>query len=138
MVVDHIQEHFQASGVQALDHRLELGDLLAAVAPRIPRNRSEVADRTVAPIIRESFVEQEAVVIEMVQRQQLYRGRAKRAQVLDDGLTGQAEICATLLLGYIGVTHADALYVCLVDDGFAPWHPGWPVVAPVKLIVDDH
>src|SRR5207248_859051 len=63
---------------------------------------------------------------------------AEGAQVLHDGLTGQAEICAPLVLGYVGVAHTDALHVRLVDDRFAPWHRGCPVVAPVELIVDDN
>src|SRR5215831_8086911 len=62
VVVNHVKKDFDASGMQPLDHLLELIDLLAAVAGRIARNWREVADRVVAPVVAQAAVEQEPVV----------------------------------------------------------------------------
>ena len=77
VVVDHVDEHFQSCLVQALDHRLEFGDLLSAIAGGIASGRREVADRAIAPVIRQTFIEQELVVEEVVHRQQLDRRHAQ-------------------------------------------------------------
>ena len=55
VVVDHVQDHLDAGGMQRLDHLLELGDLLAErAAGGKPRAWREKPDRVVAPVIRET------------------------------------------------------------------------------------
>jgi hypothetical protein len=56
-------------GVQALDHLLELADLLAVVAGgAVARHGSEVAERVVAPVVAQAAVEQVALVDEVMHR----------------------------------------------------------------------
>jgi hypothetical protein len=52
VVVDHIQDHLDAGGVQRLDHLLELGDLAAGL-PRagIARLRGKEVDGVVSPVV---------------------------------------------------------------------------------------
>ena len=52
VVVDHIQDHLDAGGMQRLHHLLELGDLTARL-PRagIPHLRGEEVDGVVPPVV---------------------------------------------------------------------------------------
>ena len=90
VVVDHVEDDLDARGVQSLDHRLELVDLVADAA-RIPGVRREEADRVVPPVVAEARLDEVAVVEELVHRQQLERGHAEPVEVLDDRRVGQPE-----------------------------------------------
>ena len=80
--------------VQRLDHPLELADLLAARAGRgVQRVRREVADRAVAPVVGQPALDEEALVDDVVHRQQLDRGDAELAQVGDRGLARPRRRC---------------------------------------------
>src|SRR5215468_2319341 len=62
VIVNHIENHFQTSRVQAAHHRFELGDLLAHLPTAgILSMRSEKADRVVAPIISKAVIDQEFI-----------------------------------------------------------------------------
>src|ERR1700748_234336 len=53
MIVNHVENHFDVSSVQAAHHRFELGDLFAHLPTAgILSMRSEKADRVVAPVVR--------------------------------------------------------------------------------------
>src|SRR6476661_2391252 len=53
MIINHIENHFDAGSVQAAHHRFELDDLLPLLsATGIFCVRSEKADCVVAPVIR--------------------------------------------------------------------------------------
>ena len=55
VVVDDVEDHLDAGAVQRLHHPLELAHLLAARAGRgVERVRREVADRAVAPVVRQA------------------------------------------------------------------------------------
>ena len=87
VVVDDIEDHLDSRSVQRLHHSLELPHLLAAGAGRgVERVRGEVADRAVAPVVREPALDQVALVGDVVDRQQLDGGDAELAQVVDRGL----------------------------------------------------
>ena len=82
VVVDDVEDHLDAGAVQRLDHPLELAHLLAARARRrVERVRREVADRAVAPVVRQPALGEEALVGDVVDRQQLDRRDAELAQV---------------------------------------------------------
>ena len=79
VVVDHVEDHLDAGAVQRLDHPLELAHLVAAAAGGgVLGVRREVADRAVAPVVRQPPVDQERLVDDVVDRQQLDRGDAER------------------------------------------------------------
>ena len=61
--------------VQGLDHALELLDLLA-LRPRrrVGGMRREVADRRVAPVVRQPPLVDEALLDDVVHREQLHGG----------------------------------------------------------------
>ena len=91
VVVDDVEDHLDAGAVQRLHHALELAHLLAAASGRgVERVRREVADRRVAPVVREPAVVEEALVGDVVDRQQLDRGHAEALQVLDRRLGREA------------------------------------------------
>src|SRR5215211_4679891 len=53
VIIDHVENHFDISGVQAAHHRLELGDLWAHLpAAGIVSMRSEKGNGVVTPVIR--------------------------------------------------------------------------------------
>ena len=109
VVVDDVEDHLDAGGVQRLDHRLELGD--AGRAP--PRDgvavvRGEEGDRVVAPVVAQAALDEVVVVDELVHRHQLDRRDAERREVVDDGRVG------------------DAAYVPRISSGT----PGWLIVRP--------
>src|SRR6185369_10245315 len=53
VIVSHVENHFDASGVQAAHHCFELDDLLTHLSTAgIFCMRSEKADRIVAPVVR--------------------------------------------------------------------------------------
>ena len=59
VVIDHVENDLDARVVQALDHGLELGDLLAAGAGRGEAGvRREEADRVVAPVVGEAAIDE--------------------------------------------------------------------------------
>ena len=64
VVVDDVEDHLDAGAVQRLHHALELAHLV--VGRRVQRVRREVADRRVAPVVREPAVVQEALVGDVV------------------------------------------------------------------------
>ena len=85
VVVDDVEDDLDVSRVQGLDHRLELRDLCARVlCSRVCVVRGEVADRVVAPVVRQSLGLQRRIVRELLDRHELDRGDAELRQVLDD------------------------------------------------------
>ena len=78
VVVDDVEDHLDAGLVQGPHHRLELRDLLAALAAGgVLVVRGEEADRVVAPVVAQPALDQMRVVDELVHRQQLDRGDAE-------------------------------------------------------------
>jgi hypothetical protein len=86
----HVEDHFQAGPVQRVHHRLELGDLAAGLAGPdgggVAVVGGEEADRVVAPVVRQSFRDQERLRHVLVYGQQLDGRDAEVAQVRDGGL----------------------------------------------------
>src|SRR5215472_12577005 len=63
VIVNDIKNNFDSGGVEAADHRFELGDLLAHLPTAgIFSMRSEKADRVVSPIIGEAVIDQEFII----------------------------------------------------------------------------
>ena len=120
VVEHHVEHHFQAGPVQRVHHRLELGDLTAGPpgpdGGRVAVVRGEVADRVVAPVVRQAPPEQERLGHVLVHGQQLDGGDAQVEQVRDGGLVGQAGVGPAQLRGNVRVAHGEALDVDLVED----------------------
>src|SRR4029077_17151792 len=59
MIVNHVENHFDASTMQAPHHRFELGDLLTHLSTAgISCMRSEKAHWVVAPVVRQAVLDQ--------------------------------------------------------------------------------
>ena len=141
VVVDHVEDHLEPGGVQRLDHRLELVDLLAAVAGRaVGVVRGEEADRVVAPVVRQTGLGEVRLGHELVGRQQLHGRDAEVLEVVHRGVGGEPGVRAADLLGHLVVQLGEALDVQLVDDRVGPLvtRPDLLVVSPVEVVPHDH
>ncbi len=139
VVVDHVEDHLDVGLVQRLDHRLELLDLLAALAGGgVGVVRGEEPDGVVAPVVGEALVDEVGVLHELVHRHQLDGGHAQALEVADDRGVGHTGVRPADLLGYVGVGHRQALDVGLVDDRVVVLVLRVPVAAPVEERVDHH
>ncbi len=96
VIEDDVENHFDARGVQRLDHRLELRH---RIVERVLRRRCEPRERVVAPIVREAFVGDEFLGDERLHRQQLHGRHAELLQVRDDFGPREPEVSAALALG---------------------------------------
>ena len=139
VVVDDVDQHLEAGGVQRPHHRPELRDLLAAAPARgVARVRREVAEGVVAPVVGQAAAQQVRLGHELVHRQQLDGGDTQADQVLDGGRVGQPGVGAAQLLRHARVLRGEALDVQLVDHAVSQVGAGRPVVAPVVRVVHDH
>ena len=123
--------------MERLDHLLELGDLLAAVARRaVGVVRGEEPQRVVAPVVDEVALGERGLGEELVHRQQLDRGDAEVAEVVDDGGCREAGVGPAQLLRHAVVQLRHALDVHLVDHRVAPAASRRRVRAPLEVVVD--
>jgi hypothetical protein len=81
VVVDHVHQHLDPRLVKAADHQLELVEV--SVLREVALGRREEAERVVAPVVREPFVDEVPVVVEGLDRQELDRGDAELHEVVD-------------------------------------------------------
>jgi hypothetical protein len=138
VVVDDVEDHLEAGGVERLDHRLELAGGPARRSVRgVARLGREKVDRVVAPVVGQPLVEQVLVVEEGVDRQELDGGDAELLQVRDHPRRGEAGVGAAELRLHLGVAGGEAFHVQLVDERIVEGDAGRPVGAPVEGAVDD-
>ena len=139
VVVDHVEDDLDARLVQRLHHRLELADLLAALARRgVPVVRGQEADRVVAPVVGQAAGDQELLGHELVHRHELHRGDPEPLQVRDHRRVGEPGVGAALRRRDLRMAQGQPAHVRLVDDGLVVGGLRGPVVAPVEERVDDH
>ena len=114
--------------MQRVDHRPELGHLSAGLPGpdrrRVARVRGEVADRAVAPVVRQAAVDQELLGHVLVHREQLDGGHAEVGEVRDRGRMGQPGVGAAQFLRDVGMGGGETLDVHLVDHGVGERVPG--------------
>ena len=139
VVVDDVEDHLDPRAVHRLDHRLELLHLLAELAGGgVVGVRCEEREGVVAPVVAQPFVEQGAVLDELVHGHQLDRGDAQLLQVGRDRGVSEAGVRAAQLLGYVRMQLRQALDVRLVDEGLVVGHVEAAVALPVEEGVDHH
>ena len=86
VVINHVENDFDTGLVQGPDHLLEL--LHLATAPRTERVLvvgREIPDRVVSPVVPQAFFQKVAVLDELMDGQQFYRGDAKLLEMFDGG-----------------------------------------------------
>ena len=74
----------------------------------------------VAPVVDEAFFQQPAIVEKGVDRQQLHRRDAQRAEMFQHRLRGEGLIAAAQCAGHLLPKTGEPLGVGLVDDGLRP------------------
>src|ERR1700692_2424006 len=96
MVVDDVENHLDAFGVEGLDHGFELGHLAAAIAgPGVAGVRAEEIGGVVAPIVRETLFSQVLVSEKSMYRHELNSGDAEPLQILNGRFRGQTCVGAS-------------------------------------------
>ena len=139
VVVDDVEDDFDARFVQRADHGLELVDLLASLAAAcVTVMRRKESDRVVSPVVAERHVEQSLVLNKLVDRHELDSRDAQRLKVLDHGRMRKTGIRAAQLFLHIWMTASHSLHVRFIDDRFVQWGFGGPVIAPLEIRVVHH
>ena len=121
MVVDDIEDDLEAGVVQACDHLLELREHEGRNGG-IARIGREETDRVIAPVICQALFQQMPIVDECVDRQQLNRSDAERADVIDYLLAAETRERAPHLLRHRGVQFRQASHMRFVQNGAGPRH----------------
>ena len=134
MVVDDVEDHFDARRVQRLHHRLELVHLARR---GIAGLGSEEADRVVAPVVAQPLLDETAIVDERVHGHQLDGGHAKPFQVVDHRRRREPGIGSSKRRRHVRMLHREAAHVQLVDHHFVPRNVGRAILAPGERGVDD-
>ena len=138
VVVDHVEDHFDAVRVQPLDHAAELVAVrLAAQARCQPRVGAEKADRVVAPVVRQAHPGQAQFIDTLVHRQQAHRRDAQALQVGEGSVGAQSRVAAAHRFGHAGVQLGESLDMQFVEHGVGQWRVQRPVVTPIEMVVDD-
>ena len=134
MVVDHVEDHFQAGRVQRAHHALELAD---GAGRRITAVRREEANGVVPPVVAKPMLQEPPLIDERVHRQELDRRDAEALQVFDGRAAGEAGVGAAQLLGHFRMALGKALDVQLIDHRVLPWRARRTIVAPAERRIDD-
>ena len=137
VVVDDVEDHLEAGGVERPDHLLELP---APARPgRRTRSSRDEGRRSRSCCSPSSSPCPRAITLrladELLHRQQLDRGHPEVAQVVGHRGRGQPGVRATQVLGHPVVQGGHPLDVQLVDHRVAPPRVRPAVVAPVEVRV---
>ena len=133
MVVDYVEDNFDAGAMQRLDHGLEFTDLLAVVAGGVARVGGEKVDGIVAPVIAQTQIDQALVVDEFMHRHQLHGGDAEFFEIFNGDGVRHAGVGAAQFGRDVRVQGGKALDMQLVDDGIVERGEGRPVVFPIEM-----
>ena len=139
VVVDDVEDDFDALLVQRLHHLLELLHLLPGLpARRVLVVRGEIADGVVAPVVAQPALEQQRVVDELMDGEELDRGDAERLQMLDGRGMREPRVRAALILRHLGMPLREAFDVDFVNDRLVPRRARIAIARPVEVRIGDH
>ncbi len=131
VVVNHVEDDFEAGGVQGADHHLELMHRLAgALTGDVAQVGGEKRQRVISPVVAQPLLDEVPFVHVMMDRHQLDGRDAEAGEVLDGGLGGDAGVGALELPRHTGHSLGEALDVQLVNERLVPGRARWSVVAP--------
>jgi hypothetical protein len=138
VVVDDVQDHFQAGGMERAHHALELADRVDGVSGcRVADVGREERERVIAPVVRQPALDKMPVVRVMMNGHQLDGRDAEVQQVVDRGVGRQRLVGAADALGQPRLQHGEPADVHLVDDGLVPRRAGRAVVTPGERGIDN-
>ncbi len=127
--------------MEQLHHALELAeDRLGAVAPalggRVRGVRREEVERVVAPVVRETVLQQPRLGDERMDREQFDRRDSEREEVLDHRRVGEAGVRPVQRSRHTGMPLRQPLQMALVDDRAIHRHGGLANAVPVERALD--
>ena len=134
VVVDHVQQHLDAGGVQPAHHLAELGARVGRGG--VARLGAEEADRVVAPVVDQAVGGQVGLVHVLMHRQQLHRGDAQALQVGDGRVAAQPGVGAAHFGRHAGHALGEALHVQLVEQALGQRRQQATVASPVEGVGD--
>ena len=134
VVVDHIEEHLDSCRVQHLHHGLEFAD---APGRRVAHVGREEAERVVAPVVVQAFLDQVPVVDKVMHRHQLDGRDAQAHQMIHDRGGRESGVGAAQMGRHVRVADGESAHVRLVDHRVVPRNVRWAVVAPGEGRIDD-
>ena len=138
VVVDDVQDHLEARRVHRPDHHLELLNVVLRDArATVVGLRGQEAQRVVAPVVLQPFLDQVAIVQVIMHRQELDGRHAQVGQVLDGRLGSQPGIAAAHLFGHLRIFLGEPLHVQLINHGLVPGSARRTIVAPGERRIDD-
>jgi hypothetical protein len=139
VVVDDVEDHFEAGGVQRAHQRLELdGGGHGVARRREARIGGEEAERVVAPVVDEPALDERVFVHVRMHRHQLDGGDPELSEVIDNRRRGQPQIGTAQVGRHERMQRRHAFHVQLVDDRLVPRHPRRRVPAPIERARRDH
>ena len=133
VVIDDVEDDFDARRMQRLDHRLEFVHVTRRAIPRV---RREEADRVVTPIVAQPILNETAVVDEVMHGHQLDGGHAETAEVIDHRRCGETRERAAQRRRHLRMLDRETAHVELVDHHIVARDRGGAVVAPGERTVD--
>ena len=136
MVIDDVDDDFDAAPVEALHHLLEFTRCLAS-GGRQSAIRSEIRQRVVAPVVGHPASGELHLVDPLVHGHELDGRDAKRLEMRHRRVGGEPEKGAALLGRHGRMKPGEPLHVKLVKNRVMPGDTGRLVAFPVERVVDD-
>ena len=138
MVVDNIENHFDARGVKISHHSFELDDFRPRFpVARVARMRRKKTDGVVAPVIRQATIDQRFVVQMRVHRQKLDCGHAQIFQIADHFFIRDCGVSASQFLRNLPPKFCESLHVRFINHRFGKRPVRFLIIAPFECRIDN-
>ena len=134
VVVNHVQNHLQAGGVQRLHHGLEFSDRTRRQVTRLERKK---ADGVISPIVSQAAFHQLTIVHKTMHGHEFDRSHSQPRQVFDHRCGSQCRVGPAQMRRNIRMTLGESLDVHFVDQGLMPRNIRPRVRPPGKSGVND-
>ena len=133
VVVDDIEDHFDAGGMQRLHHRFKLADRSGGGIARLGGKKS---DGVITPVVPQTFLDKHAVVNEAMHRHQLHGRNTQPFQIIDYRGSCQSGIGSPQSRRNFWMQFGEALDVYFVNHALVPGDTRWLVCSPSERRVD--
>ena len=132
VIVNDIEDHFDARRMERADHRFEFVDGIGRSRGAIARVGSKIAQCVVSPVVRETAFDEGLVVDVVVHGHEFHGGDSKTSQMLDCWLGAESRIGAAQVFGDFRMEFCEAFHMEFVDDRVMPWGAWGRGTIPVK------
>src|SRR6266513_1923856 len=129
MVVNYVEDDFDAGGVERLHHCLELADRSAG---GIARLRGKKTNGVIAPVVTQTLFDEYAVVDETMYRHQLHCGNSQAFQIIDDGGCRQSSISSAKRRRDFAMQLRKTLDVHLINHTLVPGNARRLICSPTE------